>query len=203
MPGTVGAAVRGNVGAFGGEIKDSLADVIALTIDRASPRIVKRTNAECSFGYRDSIFKQRDGKEIICAATFVLPYGNAAHIRHAMQEKIDWRARRQPLDYPNVGSIFKNVAVASLTAAVHRESPDIKNHIKDDPFPVIPAAYFIDRAGLKGVSYGGAMVSQKHPNFIVNAGAAESVHVQGLISLVKHEVKKKFKIELQEEIVYT
>ncbi len=201
LPGTVGGAVRGNAGAFKGEIKDSLVDVISIDSLGGAPRLVKRANTECAFAYRDSIFKQRGKKEIILAATFLLLRGNRARISHAIQEKINWRANRQPLDYPNVGSIFKNVAVARCPAAM-RELSEIKKHIKSDPFPVIPAAYLIDQTGLKGVSYGGAMVSQKHPNFIVNAGAAESAHVQQLIKLVKTKVKKKFHVELEEEIVY-
>ena len=78
---------------------------------------------------------------------------------------------------------------------------EIKKHIKTDPFPVIPAAFLIDKAGLKGVSCGGAMISQKHPNFIVNACAAEAGHVRALIALVKARVKEKFGVELEEEIV--
>ncbi len=201
LPGTVGGAIRGNAGAFQGEIKDSINTVMSIDISKKSPRLVKRVNADCSFAYRDSIFKERDGKEIILTASFILLPGNQAAIRRAIQEKIDWRAHRQPLDYANIGSIFKNVSMARVPAHIS-ELPEIKKHIKNDPFPVIPAAYLIDRVGLKGVSYGGAMVSQKHPNFIVNAGAAEAVHVKQLIALVKKQVKKEFAVELEEEIVY-
>lgn len=201
LPGTVGGAIRGNAGAFKGEIKDSIINVASMDSAGAMTHCMKRTNAECFFAYRDSIFKQRDGKEIILTGTFIFTRGNPVYIRAAIQEKIDWRAHRQPLEYPNIGSIFKNVAMARVPAHIG-ELPEIKKHIKNDPFPVIPAAYLIDRAGLKGVSCGGAMVSQKHPNFIVNAGAAEAAHVKQLIGLVKKRVKKEFAVELEEEIVY-
>lgn len=200
LPGTVGGAIRGNAGAFKGEIKDSLIEVVSVDVT-GEPRLVKRDCAACAFHYRDSIFKARDGKEIILAATFMLLPGSAASIRAAIEEKIAWRNNRQPLEYPNVGSIFKNVAWERVPA--HLQSNEVfQKHMKTDPFPVIPAACLIDKAGLKGVSCGGAMVSQKHPNFIVNAGAAESKHVQQLIGLVRAEVKRKFHIDLEEEIVY-
>lgn len=201
LPGTVGGAIRGNAGAFKGEIKDSIVNVVSMESAGKKSRLMKRANAECAFAYRDSIFKQNDGKEIILAATLLLARGNQARIHEAIQEKINWRVSRQPLDYPNAGSIFKNVDITRVPASV-RKLPEMKRHIKNDPFPVIPAAYLIDRAGLKGVSCGGAMVSQKHPNFIVNAGAAEAVHVERLIKLVKSTVKAEFKVELEEEIVY-
>lgn len=200
LPGTVGGAIRGNAGAFKGEIKDCLVEVVSLDIEGV-PRLVKRDCAACAFGYRDSIFKAREGKEIILAATFMLLPGSRAGIRAAIEEKIAWRNNRQPLEYPNVGSIFKNVAWERAPAHI-TSNDDFKKHLKQDPFPVIPAACLIDKAGLKGVSYGGAMVSQKHPNFIVNAGGAEEQHVKQLIKLVKAEVKKKFDIDLEEEIVY-
>lgn len=78
----------------------------------------------------------------------------------------------------------------------------MKSNIKTDPFPIIPVAYLISETGLKGVSFGGAMVSPKHPNFIVNALDATANDVKSLISLVKNEVYKKFKVKLEEEIEY-
>lgn len=200
LPGTVGGAIRGNAGAFKGEIKDSLVEVVSMDIT-GEPRLIKRDREACAFHYRDSIFKTRDGKEIILAASFMLLPGPQAGIRAAIEEKIAWRNNRQPLEYPNVGSIFKNVAWERVPAHI-QNNDDFRKHMKTDPFPVIPAACLIDRAGLKGVSCGGAMISPKHPNFIVNAGGAESKHVQQLIELVRAEVKKKFDIDLEEEIVY-
>ena len=74
--------------------------------------------------------------------------------------------------------------------------------VKVDPFPVIPAAFLISEAGLKGVSSGGAMISPKHPNFIVNALGARASDVKNLIQLIKEKVRKEFKIGLEEEIEY-
>ncbi len=201
LPGTVGGAVRGNAGAFGGEIKDSLISVASVDITNDSPRIAVRDAKQCAFGYRTSVFKELSGKEIIVSATFVLSRATPSAVRQIVNEKIAWRATRQPLEYPNVGSIFKNVAWDLVPAALQARA-DIKKHIKQDPFPVIPAAFLIDQAGLKGVSYGGAMISQKHPNFIVNACDAASDDVRGLVSLVKAKVLDEFGIALHEEIEY-
>jgi len=79
---------------------------------------------------------------------------------------------------------------------------NMKSKIKTDPFPIIPVAYLISEVGLKGVSCGGAMISPKHPNFIVNALDATANDIRSLIFLVKDEVYKKFKVKLEEEIEY-
>lgn len=201
LPGTVGGAVRGNAGAFGGEIKDSLISVASVDSAGDAPRIAVRDKQACAFGYRTSIFKELSGKEIIVSATFVLSRATPSAVCVAVNSKIAWRAMRQPLEYPNVGSIFKNVAWDLVPDAL-KARDDIRKHIKQDPFPVIPAAFLIDQAGLKGVSYGGAMISQKHPNFIVNACGAEADDVRGLVALVKAQVLEKFGIALHEEIEY-
>lgn len=122
-----------------------------------------------------------------------------------------YRAKSHPLDYPNIGSIFKNVPLR----AIHKKgSAEYKNvlmagiltfrgakfSVKTDPFPVISAAKLISEAGLRGVSSGGAMISAKHPNFIVNVLGARSPDVLGLIQLVKSAVKERFGVELEEEI---
>lgn len=201
LPGTVGGAVRGNAGAFGGEIKDSIISVASADITGDTPRIAVRNKDACAFGYRTSVFKELSGKEIILSATFVLSRATPLAVRQVVNEKIAWRTARQPLEYPNVGSIFKNVAW-DLVPATLQARDDIKKHIKQDPFPVIPAAFLIDQAGLKGVSCGGAMISQKHPNFIVNACGAEANDVRGLVALIKAKVFNEFGIALHEEIEY-
>ena len=78
----------------------------------------------------------------------------------------------------------------------------VRHIIKDDPHPVVPTAYLIAEAGLKGVSFGGAMVSPKHPNFIVNVLGACAADVQYLIRLVKTRVKERWGVKLEEEIQY-
>lgn len=224
LPGTVGGAIRGNAGAFGGETKDLIKEVVSLDISGKTPKVVKRNNTECKFGYRNSIFKILDGsastssatdnslvpersrgttfngpKEIILEATFQLEKGDKKAIRQAIEEKIKYRKDRHPMDYPNIGSIFKNVDLKTVPKKIHSQFTPV---IKKDPFPVIPTAYLISESGLKGVSWGGAMISPKHPNFIVNVLDAKAEDVKTLIKLVKHAVKEKYNIKLEEEVIY-
>lgn len=209
LPGTVGGAIRGNAGCFGGEIKDVIRSVRSLNVKTL--KIIERSAAECRFHYRDSVFKKKNGSEIILSATLVLGKGNKKDIVRSTKEKIEYRFTHHPLEYPNLGSTFKNVPLA----AVHPKGSAnykvaVKNNkltfqgamfsVKTDPMPVISAARLIAETGLRGVSAGGAMISPKHPNFIVNVLDANAADVKGLIALAKAEVAKKFGVTLEEEV---
>lgn len=199
LPGTVGGAVRGNAGAFGGETKDSIKEVVSLDIKDTEPNMVKRGNEACQFGYRNSVFKINDGHEIILEAEFELKPGDPAEIKKIIEEKIKYRKERQPLEYPNIGSIFKNVDLKLVPEKYQKEWAGV---IKKDPFPVMPTAHILTEAGLKGRQVGQAMVSPKHPNFIVNLGGASAEDVKALIKIVKSTVKEKFGVDLEEEVIY-
>ncbi|MFH1759046.1 MAG: UDP-N-acetylmuramate dehydrogenase [Patescibacteria group bacterium] len=203
LPGLIGGAIRGNAGAFGGEIKDSIKEVVSLDISKPVPQIIKRNNQQCRFGYRDSIFKSGPtaGKEIILEATFQLRSGDKKLIRQTMEDKINWRRARQPLEYPNIGSIFKNINW-ELVPEQWKQDEKFKQNYKTDPFPVIPAAFLIDQCRLKGVTCGGAMISPKHPNFIVNVLNASAGDVKQLINLVKNAVFDRFGIKMEEEVLF-
>lgn len=165
---------------------------------------VIRSKKSCKFGYRNSIFKENAGKEIIVEAVFKLKQGNKKEIKKGVWKKIAHRKKYQPLEYPSIGSTFKNFPVARIKPRHKKLKIDLRKGrlpVKGDPFPVVPAAYLISETRLQGVSYGGAMISPKHPNFIVNTLAASSQDVNNLIVLVKKEVKKKFGVELEEEII--
>ena len=197
LPGTVGGAIRGNAGAFGGEIKDNIKSV--KSFDAATLGEKERNAAECGFGYRYSIFKEPSNKEIILSASFDFKNGDGKEIEKSVNEKITHRKERQPLEYPNAGSIFKNVDLKKIPAD---QLARFEKVVKNDPFPVVPTAFIISEAGLKGISSGGAMISPKHPNFIVNMSNAKALDVKNLINLAKKEVKNKFGIELEEEIIF-
>lgn len=194
LPGTFGGAIYGNAGAFGGEIKDIIREVVSL--DTGTFELKKRSNTECQLRYRSSIFKTRE-KEIILQARIELEPGDKRVLYESMTAKMNYRKRRHPLEYPNIGSIFKNVLVGELDKELVEPHRQV---IKTDPFPVIPAAYLIDKAGLRGVSHGGAMVSPRHPNFIVNVLDAKASDVLSLIQLIKEKVAKQFDIPLEEEV---
>lgn len=197
LPGTIGGAVRGNAGAFGGETKDSVFKVESLNLE--TKEIIKRNNLDCNFSYRNSVFKQVAVSEIITFVTFKLKKGELSEIETKINEKIEYRKQRHPLEYPNIGSIFKNVLFDSVPEKLKIE---LSNFVKDDPFPVVPSAKLIFLAGLKGKRVGNVMVSEKHTNFIINLGDGKASEVKELINLIKEKIKKDYDISLQEEIMY-
>ena len=209
LPGTLGGAIRGNAGAFKGEIKDIVQEVESF--DTKTLKFLKRANPELKFAYRSSIFKERGCDEIILSATLSLVPGDPKKIMEELDKKIAYRFARHPMEYPNVGSVFKNVPLTRIYADGTRNYAEALRDsmfslagssvpVKSDPFPVVPTAYLISESGLKGVSFGGAMISPKHPNFIVNALNAKASDVQALIGLVKERVAEKFAIDLEEEV---
>lgn len=194
LPGTVGGAVRGNAGAFGGEVKDSIFQVEAL--DEKGKRKTF-SHAECKFGYRSSIFKEKN--LIVLEATLQLRKGDREAIQAVAKDHIRYRKERHPLEYPNAGSIFKNCDVKKVPKELAEALKDV---IKMDPFPVIPTAAILARAKLQGLRAGDAQISEKHPNYIVNRGNASAKDVLQLIADVKKRIKKQFGIELEEEISF-
>lgn len=196
LPGTLGGAIRGNAGAFKGEIKDSVESVRSLS--RETLKITQRNNAECVFGYRNSIFR-RDFKEIILSSVLSMKPGEKEKILSAVNEKINLRRAHLPLEYPNIGSIFKNVPLQNFTKEWQEK---LASHIKIDPFPLIPAAVLISDAGLKGRIAGEAQISERHVNVIINLGGAKATDVLALIDITKKEVLVKFGILLEPEVEF-
>ena len=195
LPGTLGGAIRGNAGCFGGETKDAIASV--KSIDLKTLRITTRRRAACRFGYRSSIYKEHEGREMVLSATFALKKGDARTIRREGHARIAWRKQRHPLEYPNIGSIFKNIPLGKIPK---RWMADIGQNPKMDPFPVVPAARIISRLKLGGTRRGGAMISTKHTNFIVNVRRARARDVIHLIRLVQRKTKKKYGIAMEPEV---
>jgi len=196
LPGTIGGAVRGNAGAFNGETKDNVLDVESVNLKTLETKT--RNNKDCNFSYRMSTFKINAKNEIITKVKFKFETGEKQEIKNSIQEKIDHRLSRHPLEYPNVGSIFKNVPYVSFSRKLQEE---LKQYIKNDPFPVIPTAKLNFLAGLSGKRVGDAQLSKKHTNFIVNLGNAKAEDVKKLMQIIKETVKQKFRISLEEEIM--
>ena len=194
LPGSVGGAVRGNAGAFGGEIKDSIVSVVALD---ARGNLTTFTKKQCKFSYRDSLFKEKD--LIVLSCIFRLKKGNKKSIQALARDHIKYRKERHPLEYPNAGSVFKNCDLKKFSKKLQEK---LSHVVKVDPFPVVPTAYLISEAGLKGLCVGKAEVSKKHPNYMVNREGATAKDVVRLIEMVKKSIKKKFFIELEQEIQF-
>lgn len=159
-----------------------------------------RLNSECNFGYRNSIFKLGEGiSEFITHAVLRLTNGNREEIKEKIQQKIDYRINRHPMDYPNIGSTFKNIPLSLLSKDLQKE---FAQFVKTDPFPIVPTAKLLALCGLKGKRVGDAMISDKHPNFIVNLDNATSEDVEALVEIAKEAIKEKYGIILEEEIIH-
>jgi len=194
LPGSVGGAVRGNAGAFGGEIKDS---IVSIRVLNAKGNIVTLIQKQCKFSYRDSLIKKNN--LIVLSCIFKLEKGNKRIIQATAKDHREYRKERHPLEYPNAGSVFKNCDVKKFSKKLQEELQDV---IKVDPFPVVPTAYLISQAKLKGLRVGKAQVSKKHPNYIVNKGGATAKDVLHIAKKVKNIIKKKFSVNLEQEIQF-
>ena len=193
IPATLGGAIYGNAGAFGKEMKDTIEKVKTLELENCGLRIKELTNKDCKFGYRDSIFKRKKNW-IILEATLKFKKGNKKELKEKVKEILKIRKEKQPLEYPSAGSIFKNVPLKEIPQKIQNKFKDkIKNGF-------LPAAVLIETAGLKGKKIGGAKISEKHTNFIINFKNAKAKDVLPLINLIKRVVYQKFKIKLKEEI---
>ena len=173
IPGTIGGAVIMNAGAHGKELKDILKKVTAMDYNG---NIHEFTNEECLFSYRNSRFQKE--KYIILQATLELEKGNSTEIKEKMDEYMQFRKEKQPIEYPNAGSTFK----------------------RGEDFVT---AKLIDEAGLKGYRVGGAQVSEKHAGFIVNVDNATAKDVIELTDYIKEKIEEKFgkKINLEIQII--
>lgn len=194
LPGTFGGAIRGNAGAFGGEMKDTISSVQAL-----DSRFALRTftNAQCKFSYRNSIFKEKGWT--IVSATVALKKGGKKKLRTIADSHIAYRNEKHPLEYPSAGSVFKNINVKDVPAEF---LPLFKDKIKQDPLPIVPAAWFIIGAGLTGKKVGRAQISKKHSNYIINLGGAKAKDILTLMEFAKKNVKEKYNIDMEPEVQF-
>ena len=192
LPGTLGGAIRGNAGAFGGEIKDSVVEVEFLDNQN---KVRKFSNKNCAFSYRSSIFKKKSF--IILSVIIKFQKGDRNKLSKVAKSHIIYRRTKHPLNYPNAGSIFKNCDFKKAPKAIKKRFLSV---VKKDPFPIIPTALVILEAGLSGKRVGNAQISKKHSNYIVNLGGAKASDVKKLIKIVKDTVKNKFNLVLEEEI---
>ena len=174
IPGRIGGALTMNAGAYGYEMKDVVAHVRAVDLDREDLPLITLTNAEMRFGYRTSIAKTRN--LFFTEAAFVLQSGARAQIAEKRAELNRQRREKQPLEYRSAGSTFKRP----------------EGHF---------AGKLIEEAGLKGASEGGAQVSEKHAGFIVNRGNASATDIITLMRRVRKEVLERSGVLLEPEVI--
>ena len=172
IPGTLGGAIIMNAGAYGGEIKDVLKEAKVLTAEGEEKWI---DAGDLDLSYRHSNIVERG--YVVLAGRIELPDSNTDEIRARMKELNSKRLEKQPLDYPSAGSTFKR-----------------------------PEGYFaaklIEDANLKGVTVGGACVSEKHSGFIINKNDATASDVFGLMRLVRDAVFKTSGVVLEPEVKF-
>ncbi len=202
LPGTVGAAIRGNVGAFGGEIKDSFVKAHCIRLEENGDyEEITLNGDEMEFSYRSS--KVKSEKLIVVSAQFQLREGTPEELLSAHEkyfENITYRQDKHPLDYPNCGSVFKNISRPEEVARILESWDDIKELVNEKWHGKVSMGYVIDRLGLKGREIGGAQISEKHQNFIVNKGGAKASDVKNLIVEVEEEMQESFGITPEVEI---
>lgn len=170
IPGTVGGAVFMNAGAYKSDMGYVVQEVQVLTPDL---KIITLENREMNFHYRTSFLKTHP--DYICLGAIIkLEKGDKSAIENVIKDRRKRRKESQPLEYPSAGSVFRN------------------------PTGMF-AGELIEKIGLKGLKKGGAMVSDKHANFIINKDNASSKDIKDLIDYVKQRVMEEYKVELKVE----
>lgn len=171
IPGTVGGGICMNAGAYDGEMKQVVQSVSVLFPEEG---IRTLANREMDFGYRHSLLSDHP-EAVVLRAVFRLSPGEGPAIRQKMRDLMARRKRSQPLEWPSAGSTFKR-----------------------------PAGYFagtlIDQCGLKGLTVGGAQVSEKHAGFVINRGGATCADVTALIAQVQERVFQQAGVRLEPEV---
>ncbi len=192
IPGSVGAAIYGNAGAYGHSISERISTV--RFFDGAAIRIFDR--AQCEFQYRESVFKRHKEWIIFSAELQMLP-GVAAELRAEADRILKIRNRKYPPTMKCAGSIFKNFLFSDLPAGVAAQVPP--NVVIEGK---VPSAWFLEQVGAKGMRAGDIQVADYHANLIYNSGQGTARELSGIIAELKRRVGHRWGIPLEEEVQY-
>jgi UDP-N-acetylmuramate dehydrogenase len=192
IPGSVGAAVYGNAGAYGHAIAERVVSV--RFFDGCTIRVFR--NQECEFRYRESVFKQHKDW-IIFSTDLRLDPDDAAALRATADAIVKVRNEKFPVTMKCAGSIFKNLLLPELPPEVAAQVPP--RVIREGK---IPAAWFLEEVGAKGFQNGGIEVADYHANLIYNTGSGTAAELREVIQELKRRVRERFTIELEEEVQY-
>ncbi|MCR4278688.1 MAG: UDP-N-acetylmuramate dehydrogenase [bacterium] len=203
VPGTIGGAVFGNAGCFGGEMKDVVESVSTYFMERdhvetcsvSSQDDETKGGGSCAFGYRNSRFKHEPC--FILSATLHLQKGDQEESQKKMNDIISARKKTQPQGTFSAGCLFKNFEVNGTEF-----SPQIQIPPDFMQSRAIPAGWLIDTCGLKGTRVGDAEVSTVHANFIINRGNATAENIHELFLLIQKSVQEKTGIKLENEVQF-
>jgi UDP-N-acetylmuramate dehydrogenase len=192
IPGWVGAAVYGNAGAYGHSISERVAAV--RFFDGTSVRVFD--NAQCEFRYRESIFK-RHKEWVVFQVEFILDPADTEELQRISDDILQVRNEKFPPTMKCAGSIFKNFLLRELPPAVASLVPSTV--VREGK---IPAAWFLDQVGAKGMQLGEIQVAPYHANLVYNAGQGTARDLCALIAELKRRVRERFGIEVEEEVQY-
>lgn len=191
IPGDVGGAIRGNAGAYGGEISDNLTSV---EIIRGSKEfVIKRDSID--FSYRDSSFKHNS--DILLVGEFTLKEtGNRDMLKAQSSEIIALREKKHP-HAPSAGSFFKNIPI---TYENEQKFKDLNVPNEYLEYKKVPTGWLLDQLEMRGTKVGGAMISDEHANIVINTGTATFNDVLELTQLMRDKVLEKFDIKIEAEV---
>ena len=222
IPGNVGTCPIQNIGAYGVEVKDTITKVEAIEIETG--KLITFANAECQFGYRNSIFKNDvKGKYIITSVSFELTKTNHqlntsyGAIEVALQEKkitnptikdvsdavISIRKSKlpDPKEIGNSGSFFKNPVISTEQfSQLQKEYPAIPSYKISEATTKVPAGWLLEQCGFKGKRFGDAGVHEKQALVLVNYANASGLEIYNLGKSIQQTVFNKFKIDLEIEV---
>lgn len=192
IPGTVGGAVYGNVGAHGVEVSQFIKSVTLLS---TQGKIIRCKIDSLKPKYRSSYLKAQKRKNIDSPIVLSIKFQFSPKKKDEIVKKLSYyqniRMDKQPYDEPSCGSVFKNTKIHKFDEA----------H-KIDTNSELSAGYLLEQAGAKKLRDGGVQVSRKHANFIVNNGKGKAIEVRNLVEKMRQKVFEKDGIELEEEIEY-
>lgn len=197
IPGSMGGAIRGNAGAHGGSFDAVVTEVIAFDIQ--SLDFFKLRPEDCHFAYRHSIFKEKSDW-VVWEVTLQLSAGDSEIMKQQIQEYKNYRLQSQPKE-PSAGCVFKNLLVSDI----EKINPEFVRRAEAEGKVrggKIGAGYLIQKLGLMGYTIGGAKISEKHANFVVNSNNAEAKDVAEIMEHVRAEAKKNYYIKLENEVQY-
>ena len=192
IPGSVGAAVYGNAGAYGHSISERVLQVRFFNGEHV--RVFD--NAACEFHYRESLFK-RHKEWIIFSTELRLDSADAGVLRQTADGIVRVRNEKFPVTMKCAGSIFKNLLLKDLPASVAEAVPAAV--VREGK---VPSAYFLEQVGAKGMERGAIRVAAYHANLIYNSGGGTAADLCAVIAELKARVRDRFGLELEEEVQY-
>ncbi len=197
IPGDIGGAIRGNAGAHGGSFDQAVTTVVMFNTETLEFSLFSKE--DCKFQYRHSIVKD-DPRWIVWEVALQLGVGDPEKMSADIAEYKNYRVTSQPKE-PSAGCVFKNFFAADIEQA-NPELAALATSEGKVRGGKIGAGYLVQKLGMMGYSVGGAQISDKHANFVLNMHQAKAADVVAIIHEVKKRVKEEFGVEMEEEVQY-